>query len=122
MKLKLLAIFTMRLRNQQFKRGIKMLNDELIKKLVELGFDFKSKPTFEELWERLPPYIIDNNTTYWLRLEKLKRYDRIGYFQDNDIFCENIIIEYDNSEIETITLSDLAAEMLIELKNRGMME
>ena len=88
--------------------------DAILKEIVVYA------PTFEELWERLPPYIIDNNTTYWLRLEKLKRYDRIGYFQDNDIFCENIIIEYDNSEIETITLSDLAAEMLIELKNKGI--
>lgn len=76
--------------------------------------------SFDKLWGMLPPYIRVNNINYWLRLEKLKRYDRISYYASHGDLLEPIIIEFDNSEIETITLSNLAAEMLIEIKKRGL--
>lgn len=75
-------------------------------------------PSFEELWSALPPFIIHpENGHGWLHLEKLKRYSRIVYKDIN----RNNAIEVDNSVTDKITLSDLAAELLIELKNRGML-
>lgn len=100
-----------------------MISDELYENLVELKLvDTFRKPTFEELWSLLPLHIAIENANYWLLLEKLKRYDRISYYlQNEELVAPEIAIEYDNSEIGTITLSDLAAEMLIEFKNRGLL-
>ena len=96
-----------------------MISDELFQKLKEQWIVIgDTKPTFEELWERLPIeiHIEETGKDYYLWMEKYKHYNQIGYYLE----CM-IALAKDNSNRPEATLSDLAAEMLIELKNRGMM-
>lgn len=95
-----------------------MISDELFQKLVELDIipSFR-KPTFEELWDKLPKYIIVN-VKYRLELFPHAGVTFLSYMSKNPRLS---LIDMAGG-IKAVTLSDLAAEMLIELKNRGMIE
>jgi hypothetical protein len=97
-----------------------MISDEMFKKLCELELipTFR-KPTFEELWAMLPLCINVNNIPYFLQLEKLYSCEVISYYNSFLELDEQRLIKTFNDAC-TKSLSDLAAEMLIELKNRGM--
>lgn len=94
-----------------------MISDEMFKKLCELELipTFR-KPSFEELWEMLPATI--ENDKCQLFIQK-GGYTRI-FYKDNNYRNKFLKIMY-HDERNGNSLSDLAAEMLIELKNRGML-
>lgn len=93
-----------------------MISDGMFMKLKESGFSFDTKPTFEELWERLPTSI--ENDKYSLFMQK-SGYTRIYY----SVNCYSKFVKHvKHNDRCNKSLSDLAAEMLIELKNRGMIE
>lgn len=92
-----------------------MIKDELFKKLVELTLvpSFR-KPTFDELWNLIPATI--ENDKYQLFIQK-GGYTRIFYRNSNSRFLKHV---KHNDRCDK-SLSDLAAEMLIELKQRGLL-
>jgi len=92
-----------------------MISFEMERELINAGFNI-SKPTFEELWAMLPKFIDHSGTRYRLELFSHCGCNFLSYMSNKPRLSF-----MDMAYHESKSLSDLAAEMLIELKNRGMM-